>query len=249
MMTHGWKMATIMANPGRSGGRGGKTTRSLTNDNNNYNEIMKTSIPFQIATILSEHDVKGVPAGLRFAVVEKYHRQWDKAQARGNWIVSDMVTGVVFQIDPRLAIDVNDLHIPLQGTRCPTDSLTGFDLADAWIDRQYRDAMAVAKKVRGVAPGALFSVGVADGVAHYVVVHVKKTTCEIAWRGFAPDRYHGDVFGMGGTFRIKDVAKFIQDDDLFGEESSIPFSWDDVEKANGMAIITKAFEERRSAAA
>lgn len=50
------------------------------------------------------------------------------------------------------------------------------------------------------APGRLFSVGVADGAAWYVVTKVGKTNCTIEWRGFCADRYTDQVLGWGGSF-------------------------------------------------
>lgn len=51
------------------------------------------------------------------------------------------------------------------------------------------------------APGKLFSLGVADGSAYYVVTKVNKKTVKVEWRGFGgADRYTDQLLGWGGTF-------------------------------------------------
>jgi len=54
--------------------------------------------------------------------------------------------------------------------------------------------------------GAMFSCGVADGSASYVVTKVGKTKVSIEWRGFCLDRYVHDVFGWGGSFPRNIIA-------------------------------------------
>ena len=50
------------------------------------------------------------------------------------------------------------------------------------------------------APGRLFSIGVADGSAWYVVTKVGRVNCEVEWRGFCADLYTDQVLGWGGSF-------------------------------------------------
>lgn len=57
--------------------------------------------------------------------------------------------------------------------------------------------------------GRLFVTPVADGVAYYIITKVSKINCNVEWRGFCPDRWVDRLFGYGGSFRIKDVSRFV----------------------------------------
>ena len=57
--------------------------------------------------------------------------------------------------------------------------------------------------------GHQFSIGVADGAAHYVVVKVMQKNCDLEWRGWCPDRYRDHHFGWGGRFPIADVQRYV----------------------------------------
>lgn len=57
-----------------------------------------------------------------------------------------------------------------------------------------------------IMPDHIFSVGVADGSAQYVVTSSARVYCEVEWRCYSnPDRYVDRMFGYGGKFRKKDV--------------------------------------------
>jgi hypothetical protein len=73
---------------------------------------------------------------------------------------------------------------------------------------QVQDDEAASK---GAIVGQMFSMGVADGSATYVVTAEKKTTLTIAWMGANNmDRYTDRMFGWGGTFRRKDILPMLR---------------------------------------
>ena len=66
-------------------------------------------------------------------------------------------------------------------------------------------------------PGKLFSVGVGDGCAFYVVTRVTKKTATVEWRGYHMDRWYDQVLGGGGTFPIDCIEPLVRwaDSNLF----------------------------------
>jgi hypothetical protein len=76
------------------------------------------------------------------------------------------------------------------------------------VDAAYKAADNLSKSLpEGILVGKLFSVGVADGSAWYVVTKVGKTTAKVEWRGFCSDRYSDQVIGMGGTFPLTTLKR------------------------------------------
>ena len=80
----------------------------------------------------------------------------------------------------------------------------------AYLDAEYRKATAHAATLpAGLVAGKLFSVGVADGYATYIVTKVNPKTVKIEWRGFCPDRYTDRVLGWGGTFKRENIEHLV----------------------------------------
>jgi hypothetical protein len=80
----------------------------------------------------------------------------------------------------------------------------------AMIDAESEKAYAQNEKNDfKVAVGTVFSVGVGDGGAHYVITKVNKKTCKIEWRGYGYDRYIDRFLGWGGTFPINRIDPLI----------------------------------------
>ena len=77
------------------------------------------------------------------------------------------------------------------------------------IVKEFQKAQEKSKKATGLVD-KMFSVGVADGSAYYVVVKENKQTVKIAWRGFCPDRYHDAMMQWGGTFPKDRIADLIR---------------------------------------
>jgi hypothetical protein len=98
---------------------------------------------------------------------------------------------------------------------------------DRFVSNAYTQAQAASKAAgKGVAVNKLFSIGVADGKAVYVVTKIRGDRVTVEWRGFGGgDRYTDHYFGYGKTVSKADVAKYIR-----GEE--------------GMAAVFASIDER-----
>ncbi len=81
------------------------------------------------------------------------------------------------------------------------DPINQPDEYDRFVRAEYDRAQALSDSLgETLAPGKLFSIGVADGQAWYVVTKVTPKTCTVEWRGFCADRYTDQVLGWEGTF-------------------------------------------------
>lgn len=84
---------------------------------------------------------------------------------------------------------------------------------DKYVEKDAARAEKVSKALKGkVAPGALFSIGVADGHACYMVTKVNKNTCDVEWRGYGGgDRYTDHYFGWGRKGVAKeDIQRYVR---------------------------------------
>jgi hypothetical protein len=77
-----------------------------------------------------------------------------------------------------------------------------------FVNDSYEAADKLSRSLpEGILVGKLFSVGVGDGSAWYVVTKVGKTTAKVEWRGFCPDRYTDQVIGIGGSFPMATLRR------------------------------------------
>ena len=74
------------------------------------------------------------------------------------------------------------------------------DEYEQFVQKEFEKAQKKSDSVEGLAKGKMFSVGVADGSAYYVITGVAKGGVKIEWRGFCPDRWTDRTFGYGGKF-------------------------------------------------
>jgi hypothetical protein len=91
-----------------------------------------------------------------------------------------------------------------------TGKRKGDDELHRFLNREFQKARATARKVRGVAPGAMFQVPVADGAAWYVVTMVRGKNAKIEVRYFSGDRYRDHHFSTGGWFSKDELAPYVQ---------------------------------------
>jgi hypothetical protein len=80
------------------------------------------------------------------------------------------------------------------------------------MNEEWKKARAISDRCDGVEVGAMFSIGVADGSAWYVIVKVNPKTVDVEWRGFCPDRWRDHHFGNGGRFDKSDVERYVRAD-------------------------------------
>jgi len=109
------------------------------------------------------------------------------------------------------------VHDAIRPSQCeiPVEKITPVSLEyggefDQYIDAELAKANAHSAAQKGINSGSLFTVGVADGVAYYIVTKVKKRKVKIEWRGFAGNSYKSKIFGAGGTFDINVIEPLVR---------------------------------------
>jgi hypothetical protein len=115
-----------------------------------------------------------------FGNIDCYSEEGKEAKSKGEAIVEDCIYPTKY--------------------RMKLDQLTfvNWDEQFAFQDAELEKALSVSKAIEGCKPGKLIYFNVADGVAHYVVKKVNKTTVNLEWRGFCPDGYVNAVLGYEG---------------------------------------------------
>lgn len=147
-----------------------------------------------------------------FGIV-RYASSLDKdaqaAKARGEVIVDDAVFPVAYRVKEA---DLTDIKSEFGSLDPKTREFVGGDELRQYVQAELKKAVEADEKVKdGVGVGSMFRVGVADGYASYVVTKVnKKKTCKVEWRGFCADRWTDHHFGWGGTFKLDDVARYVE---------------------------------------
>jgi hypothetical protein len=92
------------------------------------------------------------------------------------------------------------------------------DIMNKYVEEEFQKALEVSKNAgEGLQVGKLFSVGVADGSAWYVVKRVNKKTVRVQWRGFSYDRYMDQVLGYEGSFPKESIEPMVLWQDKKGE--------------------------------
>ncbi len=89
-----------------------------------------------------------------------------------------------------------------------TGELKGGDEYHQFVHNAHKAADKLSRGLpEGILVGKLFSVGVADGSAYYVVTKVGKTTAKVEWRGFCLDRYMDQVLCAGSTVPLATLKR------------------------------------------
>lgn len=127
-----------------------------------------------------------------------------EAAERGMLIVDDVILPVCYEVAEAEVIDI------------PYDYKADYreDEVNAYIEQRFETAKKTSDSIPEgtVAPGSMFYIGVADGQAFYVVTEVREdeNKCEVEWRGYGGlDGYQDHWFGLGGTFPLDRVAKYV----------------------------------------
>ena len=142
------------------------------------------------------YEVKFRPRGdadeYYYGVAEQYEDMALKLWKKGILMVKDSILPIYYELTP----DKYEI--------VPVD-ICGNEY-DKYIDKELALAIKASDKAKGLV-GKMFSCGVGDGSAFYVVVGETKTKADIEWRGFSLDRWESPVFGMGGRFDKKLIQK------------------------------------------
>jgi len=149
-----------------------------------------------------------------FGVIDHYSDKAKQAAKEGCLLVSDAIGPQRYKVKDDA--DVVDIPYTSEGMGKYNSKTGEFEGGDEF-HVAVRDAFKEAEKIDAALPdggqvhvGSLFSIGVADGQAWYVVTKVNKKTCEVEWRGFGGgDRYTDHHFGWGGKFSLTDVVRYV----------------------------------------
>lgn len=154
--------------------------------------------------------VKFVRAGVTFyGEAEEYSPEAKEAAKKGMVIVSDAV------LPKRYMVAKGDLtEIPFGNyEKLPTGGFGFNDELNQFVEAAFKKAQEISDSHPDdgvLRVGDLFSIGVADGSAWYVVTKVNKKTCDVEWRAFCPDRWTDHHFGYGGRFPVADVSRYVR---------------------------------------
>lgn len=157
-----------------------------------------------------------------YGIAETHAADAAKLQKKGLVLVSDAVLPTSYHVQESLLID-----IPVEMGRWDpeTHDFVGQDEYHEYVKGEFRKAQEISAKVPpGVRAGKLFSIGVGDGSAHYVITKVTKTRATVEWRGFCMDRWTDHHFGWGRTVAIADVERYVKFEEglrsLFGRKAA-----------------------------
>lgn len=125
-------------------------------------------------------------------------KKWAK---KGKVLVADAILPKTYAVAEKDLIDIplSNEYDPKRG--CMKDELS------LYVSDELDKAQKLSDSKKTFQPGKMFTVGVADGSAFYVVTYVDwgKKTCQVEWRGFCPDRYTCQILGWGGTFPVSAI--------------------------------------------
>jgi len=126
------------------------------------------------------------------------HEQYGvhKSKREGYATVSDAILGTLHELPIESLTEI-------QCSWDPPDEFQQF------VESEYQKAVKLSDSLSGLQPGKLFSVGVADGCAYYVVTKVNKRSVKVEWRGFQGDRYTDQVLGYGGSFPRDTIERIV----------------------------------------
>lgn len=155
-----------------------------------------------------------------YGLVNQYSDDAKDAAKRGHLLIEDAVLPVCYEVKD----DDKVIDIPMEPGRYDfgNDMFVGSDEYHTYVQQQYKAAKQRSESLEGVQRGKLFSIGVADGRAWYMITKVGRSKCTVEWRGFALDRYYDHHFQSGGQFPINDIARYVARADgmrkLFGKK-------------------------------
>jgi hypothetical protein len=107
-------------------------------------------------------------------------------------------------------------EIPLDCHKFGEDELSKFVHAD--FQKSLKHATTLPRNK--VVAGKIFSIGVADGQAWYLIVKVNKKTCNVEWRGWGGgDRYTDHYFGWERKgVPLADVERYVRANDFWRDK-------------------------------
>lgn len=164
--------------------------------------------------------VDGMKCGTIYGIYQKYDDEAKAAAAQGKAVVEDAVLPKRYIVPESALVDIR----MEPGNYDPdTEEFVAGDEYQSYVQSEFKKAQAISAALPGFGVGSLFSIGVADGYAYYVVTKVNRKTCRVEWRGFCPDRYVDHWLGHGGTFPLEKIATYVEHERararLFGRQA------------------------------
>lgn len=155
------------------------------------------------------HQVKFEYEGVaRYGIVRSFEDDAEAAAIRGNLVIDDAVLPQSYEVkDDEKVVDIKPIwghYDKVSHRQVDCDEYTSY------VQDQFAAAMELARQVEGVVVGAMFSIGVGDGKAFYVVTKLSRVNCTVEWRGFGGDRYVDHFFGWGRSINKKEVARYVR---------------------------------------
>lgn len=144
--------------------------------------------------------------GTVFGLVDKHSKEGMRAHQRGKVRVRDVLTGQAYVVEPAA---ITEIPIGKPKRHAVTGAWVNDDELGHHVAEELSKAEAISEALDGLVEGKLFTVGVADGCAYYLVTHVAKRLVRVAWRGFHPDAWRCPVLGMGGQFPRDYIERFL----------------------------------------
>jgi hypothetical protein len=150
-----------------------------------------------------DHDAATIHSDLAEAIKYGIFEDSDESKAlasTGKCIVQDAVTYKRWIVE--LAF-VEDIPYDYDNEQ--------FTAHRAYIEEEFQKAQKLSASLgEGIHKGKMFSIGVADGMAHYVITKVNKKSCSVEWRGFCLDGYTDHYFGYGrDRVPFEDVEHYV----------------------------------------
>jgi len=139
-------------------------------------------------------------SNIRFGNVQQYGEDIEKLWAKGIVTIEDPISGVLQ--DFRMSdIKILEEYEWTFGEHDPETHMSIETEYDRYINDAYKEHMKASKEAgKGLQKDKMFTVGVGDGCAFYVITKVNKKSVRIEWRGFCPDHYVDMTLGYGGSF-------------------------------------------------
>ena len=185
-----------------------KKGRQLKNTTDFKGKRTKNNIPdFGNCKYYPKNNKKDVHYGVQECYSDNSEKSWVKDN---QLIIEDAITGEKF----RVPLDICDVE-KIQSKWGPGDR----DEYNNFIRKEWEKACKVSDD-SSTLKNKIFNVGVADGMAWYIILKETKTNVYVEWRGFdCGDRYVDRMLGYQGKYPKKMIEQFV-DKIKFSESAS-----------------------------
>lgn len=139
-----------------------------------------------------------------YGIHQEYDEESKKLAKSGFTIVHDAILPKAYKVKIK---DMEEIKMEMGKYR--NGRWVDQDEYHTFVEDEFEKARKLSASLKGFVPGKLFSVGVADGNAWYVVTKVSGKSCTIEWRGFCLDRYMDHYLGYGGFYPVSKIKRYV----------------------------------------